>query len=350
MAKLSQSIILTFILILLSACGGGSGDAPSNSSGKTANTGYTIGGVVSGLLGNSVTIQNNGGDDLTLSANGDFTFTTALNDGDTYSVTVKTQPGGMMCSIQNGSGTLGSANIDNVMVNCSEPSLNQAAYDSSTLTYKYAFNSIPNILIMNSPADADWTRWAMLHDSIPGAGYRLYCFKADTNDTLYQFGYNASTLAYEYGYDSIPTLKIINAPADADPRSFAMLYEGVGGYHLYMRSKSKHSTIYQFVYNGSQYEYAYGFAIPAIDSSGAPADVDWDRWAMLHDGTDYREYAFKKDSKTSFYQFAYNGSTYAYGYNSVTPLTVEGMPDNSDTNSFAMLHDGTDYRFYFLAY
>ena len=71
---------------------------------------------------------------------------------------------------------------------------------------------------------------------------------------------------------------------------------------------------------------------------------------MLHDGTDYREYAFKKDSKTSFYQFAYNGSTYAYGYNSVTPLTVEGMPDNSDTNSFAMLHDGTDYRFYFLAY
>jgi hypothetical protein len=48
---------------------------------------YTVGGSVSGLSGTLV-LQNNGGDDLTITADGDFTFNNALKDGEAYRVTV----------------------------------------------------------------------------------------------------------------------------------------------------------------------------------------------------------------------------------------------------------------------
>ena len=78
---------------------------------------YTVGGSVSGLSG-TVVLQDNGGDDLSLSANGPFTFATALADGTPYKVTVKTSPSGQTCSINNGSGTIAAASITNVTVSC----------------------------------------------------------------------------------------------------------------------------------------------------------------------------------------------------------------------------------------
>ena len=82
-------------------------------------TNYTIGGTVSGLgAGLSVGLLNNGGDAITRNANGGFTFPTALASGAAYSVTVGTQPAGQTCTVTNGSGTVGSANVTNVAVNC----------------------------------------------------------------------------------------------------------------------------------------------------------------------------------------------------------------------------------------
>jgi hypothetical protein len=87
----------------------------------TANK-YTIGGTVSGLNpSTSVTLLDNGGNSLTVSANGAFTFTTAIASGSTYSVTVGTQPTGETCTVTNGSGTVGSANVTNVAVACATP-------------------------------------------------------------------------------------------------------------------------------------------------------------------------------------------------------------------------------------
>ena len=84
----------------------------------TSNT-YTIGGSVSGLgAGNSVVLLNNGGDALTRNANGSFTFATPLANGAAYAVTVGTQPVGQTCSVSNGTGTVASANVTNVAVNC----------------------------------------------------------------------------------------------------------------------------------------------------------------------------------------------------------------------------------------
>jgi len=81
---------------------------------------FTIGGTLSGLKsGKSVTLLDNGGDSLKLTANGTFTFATPLASGATYNVTVGTQPAGETCSVTNGSGTVGSSNVTNVAVACS---------------------------------------------------------------------------------------------------------------------------------------------------------------------------------------------------------------------------------------
>lgn len=78
---------------------------------------YTIGGAVSGLSG-AVVLQNNGADNETVSSDGGFTFSTAIAEGSPYAVAVFTQPTGQTCTVANGSGTVGAANVTNVAVNC----------------------------------------------------------------------------------------------------------------------------------------------------------------------------------------------------------------------------------------
>ncbi len=81
---------------------------------------FTIGGTVSGLAGTGLVLRNNGGDNLSINANGGFTFTTPVASGDNYAVTVFTQPSNptQTCVVSNGAGTVGAANVTNVAVNC----------------------------------------------------------------------------------------------------------------------------------------------------------------------------------------------------------------------------------------
>ena len=93
---------------------------------STAITGFTVtadepsvGGTLSGLEGDQVVLQNNGGDDQVLTADGGFTFSPQDNGTD-YDVTVLTQPSGpsQTCTVLNGTGTLAGADVTNVEVNC----------------------------------------------------------------------------------------------------------------------------------------------------------------------------------------------------------------------------------------
>ncbi len=89
--------------------------------GSTLPPTYTIGGTVSGLSGSGLVLRQNGGDDLPLSANGDFTFATPLGNGSPYSVTVSVQPSEPLqtCVVTNGSGIVASADVTSVQVVCS---------------------------------------------------------------------------------------------------------------------------------------------------------------------------------------------------------------------------------------
>jgi 6-phosphogluconolactonase (cycloisomerase 2 family) len=86
---------------------------------------YTVGGTVSGLSGTGLQLRNNGGDTLTVSGNGTFTFATPLGSGASYSVTVLQQPSSptQTCTVSNGSGTIASANVTNVTVACTNNTL-----------------------------------------------------------------------------------------------------------------------------------------------------------------------------------------------------------------------------------
>ncbi len=107
MRNAKRAIVLAAIIALASC--GGTNDA-------------TIGGTLQGLTtGTSVVLQNNGADPLTLSADGTFVFATGLSSSDAYDVTVRTQPLGQSCGVNNGSGTVNSngADVTDIAVTCS---------------------------------------------------------------------------------------------------------------------------------------------------------------------------------------------------------------------------------------
>jgi hypothetical protein len=87
---------------------------------------YTVGGTLTGLpAGDTVTLQDNGSDNLTLSTNGTFTFPTALPNGQAYSITISGTSGGLpiTCTLANSSGTISGANVTNVAVKSGYPAL-----------------------------------------------------------------------------------------------------------------------------------------------------------------------------------------------------------------------------------
>jgi len=77
-------------------------------------------GTVTGLVGGGLTLTNNGGDNLTVDANGAFTFRAAIGAGDAYRVSINTQPNSPVqaCTVSNGEGSVTGANITTVLVDC----------------------------------------------------------------------------------------------------------------------------------------------------------------------------------------------------------------------------------------
>ena len=102
---------------------------------------YSIGGTVSGLTG-TVVLENNGGDSLSISANGTFTFDSLVDQGAPYDVTVQTDPSGQTCTVANGSGNVASANVTNVSVTCGSGvfSPQYVSTDANNIQY-YSFTS-----------------------------------------------------------------------------------------------------------------------------------------------------------------------------------------------------------------
>lgn len=106
--------------VALSACGGGGSDDNSTPPAPTPIASYGIGGEVAGLgSGKSLVLQNNGGNDLTQANNGGFEFSTKVEAGKPYNVTVASQPQFQVCAVTNGSGTA-NATVSNIKVECAD--------------------------------------------------------------------------------------------------------------------------------------------------------------------------------------------------------------------------------------
>lgn len=87
---------------------------------------FTVGGTVTGMIGSGLVLQNNGGDDLAISANGGFTFGTAVATGGAYNVTVLTPPSNpdQTCGGVNAAGTITGGAVSDIVITCSIGSSN----------------------------------------------------------------------------------------------------------------------------------------------------------------------------------------------------------------------------------
>jgi Galactose oxidase, central domain len=109
-------VSITAILVLVGGCSG----LPGGSSGTGPTGGpFTIGGTITGLSGTGLVLQDNGANNLAISANSSFVFGTTIASGGTYAVTVSTQPSNptQTCAVVGGTGTA-TANVTAIAVNC----------------------------------------------------------------------------------------------------------------------------------------------------------------------------------------------------------------------------------------
>ena len=165
--------------------------------------------------------------------------------------------------------------------------------------------------------------------------------------SLYQGSWIPGTSNYEYGYNSIPNVPITGAPADADFSRFSMLYDG-NAYRLYVFRGGTSNTLYQFSWDGSSYAYGNN-SIPVLTLTNAPGDADASSISMLHEGSTYHAYLRRLGDPATLYQFIWipGTSTYQYGSPGYYPsLPVTGFPADTDWSRWTMLHDASTYRIY----
>jgi hypothetical protein len=103
---------------LVSDCGGGGGAYGGGSGGGGGGPTYTIGGTVTGLSSGTLVLQDNGGDNHSITVDGGFTFATSLPYLASYDVTVLTKPVSKSCTVSNGSGVVILSNVTDITVTC----------------------------------------------------------------------------------------------------------------------------------------------------------------------------------------------------------------------------------------
>ncbi|HMC36202.1 MAG TPA: hypothetical protein VKH65_17420, partial [Myxococcales bacterium] len=119
--KIRLGTIVLLALAQLAGCGGGGGGGGTPPPAGPASSTYTIGGAIAGLTGSGLMLRLNASENLPVNPNATaFTFNTQLASGAAYVVSVFTQPTNpsQTCTVSNGSGTVGSANVTNISISC----------------------------------------------------------------------------------------------------------------------------------------------------------------------------------------------------------------------------------------
>lgn len=223
------------------------------------------------------------------------------------------------------------------------PALHQFVWTGEQ--YDYAGNeSFAKIEITEAPEDADWSRWGMAHT---GDNYRLWCFKGTTRDTLYPFAWNGQE--YQYCHDSEhETIVLTDIPEDADVSSFDVLHDGEM-LRMYVKRLGVEQVLYQFAPVEGCNEWKWGEnAIPSIPIVEFPEDADYCRWFMYHDADNYVYGCLIQGTPNCFVSGAFNGEAYQSSHCTSGQVVLEGGVESIGFSGASMLHDGGDYRFYFL--
>lgn len=211
-SDMRAAFFLSLASLLVASCGGAGGSASTVAKVQAPRAGtaganvYSIGGTVTGLVGSGAVLMNNGSGALTISANGSFTFNTALASGANYSVSVESRSA-QICTITNGSGTVANASVTDIAVDCTTGHFAYVPSFASNELWVYTINSTTGTLtpIVGSPfaasagatdivfeasnrfayvANADaYTVTAFMADSVTGALVSIGDIAAGTKPT-----------------------------------------------------------------------------------------------------------------------------------------------------------------------
>jgi len=169
---------------------------------------YTVGGTVSGMVGSGMVLQNNGGDDLSISANSSFSFAMQLTDGAAYSITVKTQPTNpsQTCTVSNGSATVNGARVYSVVVNCVTGPTSVAVDPSGKFAYATNTNGTISAYTINQSTGALTAGTAVAAGTYPTSvvtvlvGSLEFAYAIDTiGGTIYAYTIDQTTGALTAG-------------------------------------------------------------------------------------------------------------------------------------------------------
>ena len=146
--------------------------------GTTTST-FSLGGTITGFTTGTLVLQNNNTNDLTLSSAGNYSFS-GLASGATYSISVKSHPTGLACTLTKAKGTI-SANITDAHITCA----------TSTATALYS---------LGNTAQSYWLDYVKSDGTSPLNATGTACTGTETGF------YNACIHAGEFKKISIPNI------------------------------------------------------------------------------------------------------------------------------------------------
>ena len=200
-----RAVCLITAAMALAACGGSSKSAASSS--------FTIGGTITGLTTGSVVLAN-GTATVTVAAGAtSWEFASSFDSGSAYSVTVETQPAGVLCEVSGGSGATLPGDLTDVAVDCSD--YGQWIWEAGLNTVNAAgvYGTQNTASASNAPgaryAASSWTDAAGDLWLFGGAGYDLagdagnlndlWRYSPSTNQWTWVSGGSADNAAGVYG-------------------------------------------------------------------------------------------------------------------------------------------------------
>jgi len=161
---------------------------------------FTIGGTVSGLSGGQLILQNNARDNLALSSNGAFTFSTPLSGGAAFLVTVLTQPSNpaQSCAVANGSGSVTSSNVTSIQVACTSASTSQTPFATAPGEWTWVGGSSTLDSALIGQPGIYGTLGVDAAGNIPGGRYSASSW-VEPNGNFWLFGGVGSDSSHDYG-------------------------------------------------------------------------------------------------------------------------------------------------------
>jgi formylglycine-generating enzyme required for sulfatase activity len=211
---------------------------------------YSVGGTVSGLAGDGLVIQNNGGDDLGISADGEFAFLTYIPDLSGYNITVLTQPNlpNQICTVPTGNGNVSGTNVTSVLVECINETYNISVNVSGLLGSGFVLqnNGSDDLEILgngtftfSTPVD-DFAGYDVTVSTPPGYPYQK-CNISNGSGTV--SGGEVTSIMIECIF-----IEMVNVPANTD--GFSMGYPGAAQpVHIVESISSFNIGIYEVKYD-----------------------------------------------------------------------------------------------------